>query len=343
MRRARRWAVAAAAAAGCATLTPPGEPRTASISPEPPVAVAVVATPSRSWALDRIDQRGYPLDSTFRRRGTGRGVTVYVFDGGIAASHPELAGRVRRGYTAFPDDPPICNGHGTAVAGAIAGRTMGVAPDAGIVDVKMIGCVGARGTVAAVTDAVRWVIDDHAERGGPAIVNWSFVIDSIDAGQSLRDAVSQLIDAGISVIVAAGNFDVDACRLSPANISGALVVGATGTVPIDSAGADRTRDWRQTESAWGDCIDLYAPGVNVQLPGWDSAYGPMVQLWTGTSFATGYASGAAALHLEAHPLSHPHDVIAALKKSATHGAVTGAHCDDALLLYVGSDASRIER
>src|SRR5688572_10632690 len=57
-----------------------------------------------SLALDRIDQRDLPLDRTYRRRGTGQGVTVYVFDGGIMATHPELAGRVRKGYDAFDGD-----------------------------------------------------------------------------------------------------------------------------------------------------------------------------------------------------------------------------------------------
>src|ERR1700742_33429 len=70
-----------------------------------------------SFALDRIDQRDLPLDHTYRHPATGKGVTVYVFDGGISPTHPELAGRVRLGYSGFPDDPKICNAHGTAVAG----------------------------------------------------------------------------------------------------------------------------------------------------------------------------------------------------------------------------------
>src|SRR3712207_5165034 len=84
----------------------------------------VTATRTTSVALDRIDQRQLPLDATYRRSGSGRGVTVYVFDGGVSPTHPELAGRVRIGYTAFPTDPKICNAHGTAVAGAIAGATL---------------------------------------------------------------------------------------------------------------------------------------------------------------------------------------------------------------------------
>src|SRR4051812_25451697 len=85
-----------------------------------------------SIALDRIDQRHLPLDRTYLRTCTAHGVTVYVFDGGILANHPELAGRVRKGYDAWPQDDAVCNAPGTAVAGAIGGRTLGVAPEAEI-------------------------------------------------------------------------------------------------------------------------------------------------------------------------------------------------------------------
>lgn len=111
---------------------------------------ALLTTKTMSGALDRIDQRQLPLDATYQRSGSGRGVTVYVFDGGVSPTHPELAGRVRIGYTAFPTDPKICNAHGTAVAGAIAGATLGVAPEAEIVDVKMVQCGTLRGTIKGI-------------------------------------------------------------------------------------------------------------------------------------------------------------------------------------------------
>lgn len=93
-----------------------------------------------SLALDRITKRQPLLNGNARRSGTGRGVTIYVFDGGIAEDHAELAGRVRIGYDAFPSWPRVCNAHGTAVAGAAAGVTLGVATEAQVVDVKIIDC-----------------------------------------------------------------------------------------------------------------------------------------------------------------------------------------------------------
>ncbi|MEO8333781.1 MAG: S8 family serine peptidase [bacterium] len=94
------------------------------------VATEYTEASTVSFALDRIDQRSLPLDRTYKHFGSGRGVTVYVFDGGVLETHPELQGRVRRGYDAFPNEEHLCNAHGTAVAGAVAGRTLGVAPEA---------------------------------------------------------------------------------------------------------------------------------------------------------------------------------------------------------------------
>src|SRR5947209_5860766 len=154
-----------------------------------------------SFALDRIDQRGLPLDQTYRHPATGKGVTVYVFDGGVSQTHPELAGRVRVGFSGFPDDPKICNAHGTAVAGAIAGSSLGVAPDAEIVDVKMVQCEKLRGTIRAIVDGARWVIEDHKQHPGPAVANWSFIADTASRIPALDSAVTDLRAAGIAVIV----------------------------------------------------------------------------------------------------------------------------------------------
>ena len=66
------------------------------------VRSTIYEAPTVSFALDRIDQRSLPLDRTYRHGATGKGVTVYVFDGGVSTTHPELAGRVRVGYSGFP-------------------------------------------------------------------------------------------------------------------------------------------------------------------------------------------------------------------------------------------------
>src|SRR5205085_891683 len=102
-----------------------------------------------------------------------------VFDGGVMSSHPELEGRYRRGFDAFPNEDRICNAHGTAVAGAVAGTTLGVAPQAEIVDVKMVECRRMRGTIDAIVRGTDWVIEDHARHPHHrAVATWSFIADS---------------------------------------------------------------------------------------------------------------------------------------------------------------------
>jgi subtilisin family serine protease len=223
---------------GCAHASQTGKTPTASISAAGTFfgtintagsrSVSVVESRTISFALDRIDQRRLPLDRTYSRGGTGKGVTVYVFDGGIAADHPELAGRVRRGYSAFPADPSVCNAHGTAVAGAIAGATLGVAPDAEIVDVKMVECGRLRGTINGIIEGAKWMIEDVRKHPGRrAIANWSFIADTSAVIPALDSAVAQLLRANIAVVVSAGNLETNACRVSPAISPGTIVVGST--------------------------------------------------------------------------------------------------------------------
>jgi subtilisin family serine protease len=287
-----------------------------------------------SLALDRIDQRALPLDRTYRRTGTGRGVAVYVFDGGVLGTHPELIGRVRKGFDAFPNDPKVCNAHGTAVSGAIGGKTLGVAPEVEIIDVKMVECSKLRGTIKAIVDGTAWVIDDHKKHGGrPAVANWSFIADTSSHIPQLDTAVAQLREAGIPVIVSAGNLDINACRVSPGNAEGAIVVGASaiGREPGQAKIVDR----RAANTAFGPCIDLYAPGDSVLLPSFDASQTPSAQLWNGTSMSAGYVSGAAALFLESHPNASPNEVLGSLRMNATPNVVQDTRAPLSWLLYVG--------
>src|SRR5262249_20974237 len=159
--------------------------------------------------------------------------------------------------------------HGTAVAGAIAGRTLGVAPDAEIVDVKMVECTRLRGTINAIVDGTTWVLEDHKRHGGaPAVANWSFIADTAAHIPHLDSAVSRLRAAGIPVIVSAGNVDINACRISPGNADGAVVVGASSLVRDASNG--QLIDRRADNTAYGPCVDLYAPGDSVLLPSFDA-------------------------------------------------------------------------
>lgn len=298
---------------------------------------AVAATHTPSNALDRMTKREPRLDGIVRRGGTGRGVTIYVFDGGISDDHVEFGTRVRIGFDAFPSKPRICNDHGTAVAGAAAGATLGVAPEAEIVDVKIINCERMRGSTDAIVAAAHWTIEDHARHPGqPAVANWSFVVDTSRSVPEIDTAVALLRDAGILVVVAAGNFDIDACRVSPASAPGAFVVGATSLTRAPNRGA--WVDSRSDNTASGPCIDVYAPGDSVLLPGIENGRST-VTAWSGTSMAAGYASGAASLILEHTPRATPELVAETIVRTATANVVderiNRANSLRAPLLYAG--------
>ena len=295
---------------------------------------ATITTRTPSAALDRITKRSPVLDGTMRRVGTGRGVTIYVFDGGVSQEHRELVGRVRKGFDASDHEEGTCGSHGTAVAGAIAGTSLGVAPEANIVDVKIFSCSPLRGTVKSIVDATDWAIEDHRQHPGPAVVNWSFVVDTVRSISEIDDAVRRLIEAGMLVVVSAGNADIDACQVSPATSPGALVVGAL-TLARDSLNR-RWIDRHFAGSAFGPCIDLYAPGDSVLLPLADRI---ALGVFSGTSFAAAYVTGAAAVVLEHAPTLTPDALRAQLCQRTSATRVAGVPHQPSFLmtrvLYIG--------
>ena len=181
----------------------------------------VLRVTESSWGIDRIDQRRLPLNERIERDITGAGVTAYVVDTGIMAGHNEFEDRVQRGYSVFGSTGD-CNGHGTHVAGTIGGATVGVAVAVSLVPVRVLDCNGS-GSIDGVISGLNWVIGHH-DAGVPAVANLS-----LGAGKSqvLNDAIAATVRDGVTVAVAAGNADEDACNTSPASEPTAITVGAT--------------------------------------------------------------------------------------------------------------------
>ncbi|MGI8560598.1 MAG: S8 family peptidase, partial [Luteimonas sp.] len=168
-----------------------------------------------TWGLDRVDQRDRPLNGTYVYNYVGSAVRAYVIDSGILASHQDFGGRVLSGYTAISDGrgSSDCNGHGTHVAGTIGGATWGVAKSVRLVPVRVFGCTGgsANSTIIAGIDWVR------ANAVKPAVANMSL---GGPISSATDTAVNNLSNSGVTVVVAAGNDNADACNFSPARAAG---------------------------------------------------------------------------------------------------------------------------
>ena len=207
----------------------------------------------------------------------------------------ELGDRAKLGFTAFPNEPADCAGHGTEVASLIAGTNVGVAKLANVVAVQVLDCLGD-GKNSDLLDAISWVIETHQK---PAIINLSL---GGDRSPSIDNAVKTAISAGIAVVVAAGNSNVDACTQTPSAVAEAITVAAS-----------TPKNNRAKFSNFGSCVDIFAPGVDILAAttlkrsrnGWNFA--------SGTSFAAPLVSGVSALLLEKNPSWTPKQLVEALK------------------------------
>ena len=260
--------------------------------------------PVPSWGLDRIDAVDESLDGSYRFVSTGAGVRVYVIDTGVRADHADLAGRVVPGWSAIEDDrgSEDCNGHGTHVAGTVAGSSFGVAKGATVVAVRVLDCNGS-GFASSVVSGLSWVIANHP--GGPGVINMSI---GGPANSAVDRAVDDATARGLTVVTAAGNNAGDACDVSPARAASAVTTGAT-----------TSSDVRAGYSNVGGCVDLFVPGSGI-TSAWHTSSGASATL-SGTSMAAPHVAGIAARLLQAEPSAGPSRITSLLTGSATTDTV----------------------
>ncbi|QFZ17986.1 S8 family peptidase [Saccharothrix syringae] len=255
------------------------------------------------WGLDRIDQRNLPLSTTYNYTSTGSGVNVYVIDTGVRISHTTFGGRARNGYDAVENDSVAQdgNGHGTHVAGTIAGSTYGVAKGATVYGVRVLNDAGS-GTTADVVEGIDWVTNNHVK---PAVANMSL---GGGASSTIDAAVRRSIAAGVTYAIAAGNSNANASNYSPARVTEAITVGATTST-----------DARASYSNYGSVVDIFAPGSSI-LSSWNTGDSATNTI-SGTSMATPHVAGAAARYLQNNRSATPAQVQSYLVGQATTGVV----------------------
>ncbi len=243
---------------------------------------------------------------------TGKGVRVAVVDTGIDPDHPDFEGRIGGIHSVVGDDGKDRFGHGTHVAGIIAGsgkasggRYRGVAPDATIYSVKVLGDDGS-GKSSDVLAGMEWAVEQKVQ-----VINLSLGTPGPCDG---TDAVSYFCDKlvrerGITVVVAAGNEGPGESTVgSPGCAREVITVGATDDLDRIANFSSRgpTKDGRTKP-------DVCFPGVNIVAARADSVnLGPVrdgkYMEISGTSMATPHAAGVVALLLEAYPEMKPEEV-----------------------------------
>ncbi|MFC4529490.1 type VII secretion-associated serine protease mycosin [Sphaerisporangium dianthi] len=231
-----------------------------------------------SWAQRRLAFTGvWPLTM-------GEGVTVALIDSGVDTRHPQV--RVAKSVDLTGTGPLDCVGHGTAVAGIIAGADMkeipfaGVAPRARLISIKQTN--SENGDVALLARGIRQAADLGAQ-----VVNIS--VQTSDQ-PDLKAAVDYAIAKDVVIVAAAGNIkkeDGTPAAAYPASYPGVLSVG--------SAGPDGKRnDFSNSATP----VSVIAPGQDITSTWPGAAYR---QDLSGTSYAAPYVAGVAALVRSRHP------------------------------------------
>ncbi|MFJ4203210.1 type VII secretion-associated serine protease mycosin [Streptomyces sviceus] len=292
----------------------------ASVALVPPTAAHADGIRAKQWALDAMHtQQAWQTTK-------GAGVTVAVLDTGVENDHPDLVGNVLTGkdmigFGATQGDRSWAR-HGTAMAGIIAGHghgvgngdgVMGIAPEAKILPVRVILEDGdparakARNTRGnALAEGIRWAADHGAD-----VINLSLGDDSAsahpEAGED--DAVQYALRKGSVVVASAGNGGEKGDHISyPAAYPG--VIAATAVDKFGTRASFSTRRWYATVAAPGDDVVIADPD-HKYYEGW------------GTSAASAFVSGAAALVKAAHPDLTPAQIKRLLEDTARNAPAGG--------------------
>ncbi len=280
------------------------DPRVAFVEEDGYVELSATQT-GATWGLDRVDQRDRPLNGTYVYDPLAANVRAYIIDSGIRTGHTQFGTRLLSGYSAINDGRGTndCNGHGTHVAGTVGGTTWGVAKQVRLVPVRVFGCTGgsANSTIIAGIDWVR------ANRVLPAVANMSL---GGPASSATDTATNNLINSGVTVVVAAGNNNgANACNYSPARVANAVTVGSTTST-----------DARSSFSNIGSCVNIFAPGSSI-TSAWSTSTSASNTI-SGTSMASPHVAGAAALYLTNNPSASPATVRNWLYSNSTPNRVS---------------------
>ena len=323
-------------------------------------------TSFNDWGISRIDQRENSLNVTYQPYSDGDGVVAYIMDTGVDLYNSNFEGLFRNnGFSAADGsyNGNDCDGHGTSVASLVSSEKYGVAKQTQLVPVSIYQNVPECETdrpnadlslleevhLSKVLDAIDYIQQDADSHSMPSVVNISFTwwTEGPRAGEYdindielMETALQSIIDSGITVVAGAGNDQHDACWNSPARMEDVITVGAINKDDHVAVFADNldSSSTMSSYSNFGPCVDIFAPATGVSA----ASVRFSSTSFTGTSAASPFVTGAAALVLSENPQFNPAQVKAKLIADSTKDVIEGL---DVLplsspnrLLYVGSEA-----
>lgn len=252
-----------------------------------------------TWGLNRI--------LAGSRGTTGENTIIYIQDTGVRHTHREFGNRASSSLDLTSGQAHECNGdltcaldksgHGTHCAGVAAGATYGVAPGASVRSLKTLDKKG-NGLLSWQYAAIDWVAVSETR---PAVISMSIGEPGVVPGYTLT--IDAAVNAGVVMVVAAGNQGQDACDFSPSFVANAITVGST-----------TSRDERSSFSNFGPCTNIWAPGSGVLSA--EDTHDKATKKRSGTSMACPHVSGAAALILSADPTKSHSEVLQQLLDDA---------------------------
>ena len=276
-----------------------------------------------TWYLDRLDQLGPVLDHhDYSPIGTGSGVDIYILDTGINYDHDEFEYRAKfSGKDPIDEDElsreaspqrPLqfgrdCNGHGTHVSSLCGGKTYGSAKKVHLHSVRVLDCNNA-GAWRLVLAGLEFVAQLVGKTNRPSIISMSLTGDYL---QVVDTAITNTINNGIHVIVAAGNRKLDSCSLTPA--SNEMAITVAGSRQGDGLYL------RGSGTNFGRCVNIFAPGQLILAADWSCRN--CSRVLSGTSMSTPLVSGLAAIMLSKQPLLSPASIKSKLIEESIKDAI----------------------
>jgi len=242
-----------------------------------------------TWGLARSSHtsditNGVPATYEYDSGDQGTGINVFVLDTGVYTAHNDFGTRATFGANFAGGGNADGNGHGTHCAGTIGGTIWGIAKNVNIVAVKVLGDNGS-GSYAGIINGINWV----AAFPGSNLAKIISMSLGGNAEGGLTGPCNAAVNAGVVIVVAAGNSNANACNFYPAGIASCITVAASDT----TASGPGQIDVRASFSNFGTCCDIFAPGDAI-TSAWIGAP-TATRVLSGTSMACPHVAGEAAV------------------------------------------------